>query len=87
MLLYYNNFITVHKWTNAEVIDWLTNSVHLPQYADIFSSAGINGSVIPRFVMDIKMTILTIVSNPWPYYRVGPRLLKRTKKHFEYLIG
>ena len=52
VLLY---IITVHKWTNAEVIYWLTNSVHLPQYADIFSTAGINGSVIPRLVIDIKI--------------------------------
>lgn len=42
----------VHKWTNADVIDWLTNSVHLPQYADIFRTAGINGSVIPRLAIE-----------------------------------
>ena len=38
----------VHNWTNEEVIEWLKNSVHLPQYADVFLTAAINGSDVPR---------------------------------------
>lgn len=42
----------VHNWTNEEVIEWLKNSVHLPQYADVFVTAAINGSDVPRLATE-----------------------------------
>lgn len=42
----------VHNWTNEEVTEWLKNSVHLPQYADVFVSAAINGSDVPRLAIE-----------------------------------
>lgn len=42
----------VHNWTNEEVIEWLKNCVHLPQYADVFVTAAINGSDVPRLATE-----------------------------------
>lgn len=42
----------VNKWSNKDVVDWLTNSVHLPQYAEVFHKAAINGSHIPRLAIE-----------------------------------
>ena len=40
---------TVSKWSPDEVADWLTNVVHLPQYAEFFKKNKINGHHLPRY--------------------------------------
>ncbi|XP_048589395.1 stromal interaction molecule 1 isoform X2 [Nematostella vectensis] len=38
----------VHNWTSKEVVSWLVDCVHLPQYSEAFKSYGVNGSMLPR---------------------------------------
>ncbi|XP_074619328.1 stromal interaction molecule 1-like [Acropora palmata] len=42
----------VNNWTSQDVVNWLVNSVHLPQYAEVFSQASINGSAMPRLAIE-----------------------------------
>lgn len=39
----------VHNWTLEETLEWLKNSVKLPQYADLFTQNQIDGTTLPRF--------------------------------------
>lgn len=38
----------VHNWTVQETADWLSNSVELPQYVQVFLDNVVDGSVLPR---------------------------------------
>ena len=42
--------LPVHNWTVEDVQEWLVQDVDLPQYAGIFASNNIDGSVLPRYV-------------------------------------
>ena len=37
----------VYNWTVSQTVDWLTHCVELPQYAEHFRRAGVNGSQLP----------------------------------------
>jgi len=41
-------FVIVYNWTTDNVIDWLVNYVHLPQYVNNFRRNQIDGRMIPR---------------------------------------
>lgn len=41
-------FFIERNWTVDDVADWLVKSVELPQYVDIFTRNGVNGSRLPR---------------------------------------
>ena len=43
------NLFSVHNWTNAQVVSWLVEFVHLPQYKDVFAKSSLDGSMLPRF--------------------------------------
>ena len=40
--------VAVFYWTNAEVLQWLTVYVELPQYRDVFYKLNITGRHLPR---------------------------------------
>lgn len=42
----------VHNWTVAQTVDWLRDSVDLPQYANIFISQDVKGNQLPRAASD-----------------------------------
>ena len=44
------NSLIVSKWSSDEVVDWLTNVVHLPQYAETFKNNKVNGHYLPRYM-------------------------------------
>ena len=44
---------SVHNWTNSQVVSWIVEFVHLPQYKDVFSKSTIDGSMLPRFVTSL----------------------------------
>ncbi|KAK3597699.1 hypothetical protein CHS0354_040075 [Potamilus streckersoni] len=50
----------VCNWTVEDVIDWLQNSVELPQYSPIFKKMEINGSRLPRLAVN-NHTFMSIV--------------------------
>ena len=41
--------LIVSKWSTDEVADWLTNVVHLPQYAEVFKGNKVDGHHLPRY--------------------------------------
>ncbi len=38
----------VYNWTTDNVVDWLVNFVHLPQYVENFRRNQFDGRMIPR---------------------------------------
>lgn len=38
----------VHNWTVDETLDWLSTSLELPQYVDIFLNNKVDGTTLPR---------------------------------------
>ena len=39
--------LVVHNWTVAQMVEWLSVDVDLPQYADNFKQYGIMGAAMP----------------------------------------
>ncbi|XP_031565997.1 stromal interaction molecule 1-like isoform X2 [Actinia tenebrosa] len=54
----------VHNWSNAQVVSWLVEYVHLPQYVDDFTSAGINGSMLPRLAAQPSNGVFLGIKDP-----------------------
>ena len=52
LLMIWCHFVspTVYNWTADEVIEWLCNVVHLPEYSDSFRRNKIQGRDMPRCV-------------------------------------
>ncbi|KAL3879200.1 hypothetical protein ACJMK2_031508 [Sinanodonta woodiana] len=50
----------VCNWTVEDVIDWLQNSVELPQYSPVFQKMKISGSRLPRLAVN-NHTFMSIV--------------------------
>ncbi|KAF2353332.1 Stromal interaction molecule Orai1-activating region [Trinorchestia longiramus] len=42
----------VHNWTVEETVQWMSDTVGLPQYAETIVSHAINGSYLPRLTMN-----------------------------------
>lgn len=38
----------VHNWTVEQTTDWLSQSVQLPQYVEVFQKHKVNGQTLPR---------------------------------------
>ena len=41
----------VYNWTVDEIIDWLCNVVHLPQYSENFRQNEVKGKDMPRYIV------------------------------------
>ncbi|XP_070552574.1 stromal interaction molecule 1-like isoform X9 [Ptychodera flava] len=52
----------VYNWTVEETLDWLVNSVELPQYRDTFQNNAVDGAMLPRLAVNSQflVTILGI---------------------------
>ncbi|KAK3740728.1 hypothetical protein RRG08_048971 [Elysia crispata] len=53
-------YSTVHNWTVEDVQEWLVQDVDLPQYAGIFASNNIDGSVLPRLVNSTSTLMMAL---------------------------
>jgi len=42
----------VYNWTVQQTVDWLSNSLELPQYAQVFLDHGVNGTKLPLAASD-----------------------------------
>lgn len=42
--------IQVHNWTVEQTADWLSQSVQLPQYVEVFQKHKVSGQTLPRYV-------------------------------------
>ncbi len=38
----------VFNWTTSQVSEWVSRSAELPQYAELFRKAGVNGTQLPK---------------------------------------
>ena len=55
----------VYNWTVDNVVDWIKNNVELPQYAERFRKAGVNGTHLPRAAVSSSYLSKTLgVTNP-----------------------
>jgi stromal interaction molecule 1 len=54
MLLSFSNFFfqKVHNWTVDQSVEWLVQSVQLPQYVRLFRQHKINGRILPRLAVN-----------------------------------
>ncbi|CAF1099642.1 unnamed protein product [Adineta ricciae] len=50
-----------YNWTTDNVVDWLVNFVHLPQYVENFRRNQFDGRMIPRIAANEKMYISSIM--------------------------
>lgn len=41
-------FLSVHNWTMDDAVQWLKESVELPQYETNFREFRVNGNTLPR---------------------------------------
>ncbi|CAF0927732.1 unnamed protein product [Adineta steineri] len=51
----------VYNWTTDNVVDWLVNYAHLPQYVENFRRNQFDGRMIPRLAANEKMYISSIM--------------------------
>ncbi len=55
----------VYNWTVEQVVDWLENSVELPQYADLFGRSFVNGTQLPKVAVSPHYLAKVVgVTNP-----------------------
>lgn len=54
----------VHNWTVSETIDWLVNSVELPEYSGLFEQKAINGTLMPRLAADMHFISKLGITDP-----------------------
>lgn len=47
----------VYNWSCSEVVQWLVHTVHLPQYEEAFTAAGINGTTLPRYTYSMCVSV------------------------------
>lgn len=52
---------SVHNWTVEDAVQWLKESVELPQYEKHFRDFGVTGNTLPRLVQRRSTT-----SAKWP---------------------
>lgn len=56
----------VHNWTVEETVEWLKESVNLPQYASNFQNTAIDGSCLPKLAINTNhyMSVHLAIKDP-----------------------
>ena len=52
---------TVFNWTTDDVVFWLTNHVHLPQYAELFRRHKITGRLLPKLATNSGQILQSVL--------------------------
>ncbi|KAI8428763.1 hypothetical protein MSG28_007444, partial [Choristoneura fumiferana] len=61
--------ISVHNWTAEQTVEWLTQSVDLPQYRSVFLQHKVTGATLPRLAVNNMQYLSNVLGIKDPIHK------------------